>query len=89
MAGRPRLPISAFGAIATRQGSPGVFRAVTRFRDWDGQTRKITATGSSRNDAQATIKADLVARLRAGGSGDALTASSRHSCCSPRRGWRT
>ncbi|WP_166789463.1 site-specific integrase [Cryobacterium sp. TMS1-20-1] len=49
---------------------------MTRFRDWDGQTRKVTATGSSRNDAQAALKSDLAARLRAGGSGDLLTASS-------------
>ncbi len=76
MAGRPRLPISTFGAITTQQVSLGIFRSVTRFRDWDGQTRKVTATGSSRNDAQAALKSDLAARLRAGGSGDLLTASS-------------
>lgn len=46
MAGRPRLPISTFGAVTTTQVSAGVFRAVTRFRDWDGQTRKVTATSS-------------------------------------------
>ncbi len=76
MAGRPRLPISTFGAITTQQVSLGIFRSVTRFRDWDGQTRKVTATGSSRNAAQAALKSDLAARLRAGGSGDLLTASS-------------
>ena len=76
MAGWPRLPISTFGAITTRKVSPGIFRAVTRFRDWDGQTRKVTSTGSSPNAAQAVLKADLAARLRGGNSGDALTASS-------------
>ncbi|TFC95475.1 site-specific integrase [Cryobacterium sinapicolor] len=76
MAGRPRLPISTFGAITTTQVSLGVFRAVTRFRDWDGQTRKVTATSSSRNAAQAALKADLAARLHAGDVGDSLHAGS-------------
>ncbi len=76
MAGRPRLPVSTFGAITTQQVGPGIFRAITRFRDWDGQTRRVTATGPSRNAAQASLKAELAARLRAGGSGDSLTASS-------------
>jgi len=76
MAGRPRLPISTFGGITTQKVGPGVFRSMTRFRDWDGQTRRVTATGSSRNDAEATLKADLAARLRSGGAGDLLNAGS-------------
>ncbi len=76
MAGRPRLPVSTFGAITIQQVGPGIFRAITRFRDWDGQTRTVTATGPSRNAAQASLKAELAARLRASGSGDSLTASS-------------
>ena len=50
-----RLPITTFGAITTREVSPGIIRAVTRSRDWDGQTRKVAATGPSRNAAQ-TVK---------------------------------
>ena len=76
MAGRPRLPISTFGGITTQKVGPGIFRSMTRFRDWDGQTRRVTATGSSRNDAEATLKADLAARLRSGGAGDLLNAGS-------------
>lgn len=49
MAGRPRLPISTFGAIKMTEVGAGRFRATTRFRDWDGQSRQVTATGSSRN----------------------------------------
>lgn len=76
MAGRPRLPISTFGTIATEQLSPGVFRALARYRDWDGQTRKVSATGPSRNAARSALKIDLATRLQAGGIGDALNASS-------------
>jgi integrase len=76
MAGRPRTPISTFGTITTHQIGPGTFRAMTRFRDWDGQTRRVTATGSSRNAARSALKIDLAARLRAGGIGDALNSNS-------------
>jgi hypothetical protein len=55
MAGRPRLPISTFGSITATEISPGRFRAVTRFRDRDGQTRKVTATGSSRKAAKTAL----------------------------------
>jgi integrase len=76
MAGRPRTPISTGGTIRTRKVNPGVFRAVTVFRDWDGQNRKVVASGASRNAAEAALKADLTARLRSGGVGDSLNASS-------------
>ena len=76
MAGRPRLPISTFGAITTTQVGPERFRAVTVFRDWDGESRQVSATRSSRNAAQAALKADLAVRMRAGNSDDSLTASS-------------
>ena len=76
MAGRPRTPISTGGTIRTHQVNPGVFRAVTIFSDWDGQNRKVVATGTSRNAAVAALKTDLTARLRAGGVGDSVNASS-------------
>jgi hypothetical protein len=76
VAGRPRLPISTFGSITTVKLGPGRFRATTVFRDWDGQSRQVGATRESRNVAQAALKVDLAARLRTGGAGDSLTASS-------------
>jgi hypothetical protein len=76
MVGRPRTPISTGGTIRTRKVNPGVFRAITIFRDWDGQNRKVVASGVSRNAAEAALKADLTARLRSGGVGDSLNASS-------------
>lgn len=76
MAGRPRLPIGTFGDITTHQVGPGKVRAVTRFRDWDGQTRQVTATASSSNAAKMALKAQLADRVRASGASDALTADS-------------
>jgi len=76
MAGRPRLPISTFGSIRTTEVGAGRFRAWTRFRDWDGQTRQVTATGSSRNAAATALKVDLAQRMRAGDATDSLDAGS-------------
>jgi len=76
MAGRPRLPIGTFGSITTIRLGPGRFRAAAAFRDLDGQIRQVCATRPSRSAAQAALKVTLVARVRAGGVGDVLTASS-------------
>ena len=62
------------GTIRTRQMNHGVFRAVTVFRDWDGQNRTVVAPGTSRKAAVAALKTDLTARLRVGGVGDSLNA---------------
>nr|WP_241982311.1 hypothetical protein [Cryobacterium ruanii] len=76
MAGRPRLPISTFGAIKTTEVGAGRFRATARFRDWDGQSRQVTATGSSRNAAETALKVELAARMRVGNVGDSANAGS-------------
>ncbi|WP_161499038.1 tyrosine-type recombinase/integrase [Cryobacterium aureum] len=55
---------------------PARFRATTVFRDWDGQSRQVGATRESRNAAQAALKTELAARMRVGGVGESLTASS-------------
>ncbi|WP_033197177.1 tyrosine-type recombinase/integrase [Agromyces italicus] len=75
MAGRPRLPIGTFGDIAVLSLGGGRFRAVTRFRDWDGQTRRVTVTAASRNAARSALKVELASRMRVGDSTD-LTADS-------------
>ena len=79
MAGRPRLPIGTFGEIKTNQVGPGRFRAYTRFRDWDGQTRQVTASRSSRSAARTALKVELADRLRVGDAGDSLRADSPFS----------
>ena len=58
MAGRPRLPVSTFGQIKTAKVDSGRFRAWSRYRDWDGQTRQVTATGLSRNAAVTALKVE-------------------------------
>jgi len=55
MAGRPRLPNGTFGAIQTSRLAPDRYRAWTRFRDWDGQTRQVTVTAASRNTTTALL----------------------------------
>lgn len=75
MAGRPRLPIGAFGDVKTNQVGPGRFRAYARFRDWDGETRQVSATGASRGAAKSALKERLATRMRLGG-GDTLTGDS-------------
>ena len=76
MAGRPRLPVSTFGSITTTKVAPDRYRATTRFRDWDGQTRKVTSMGPSRSAAEAALKVDLAARTRVSDGSDSLTADS-------------
>lgn len=79
MAGRPRLPIGTFGEITATQVAAGRYRAATRFRDWDGQTRQVTASGSSANAAKNALKKVLAGRMRVGGAGDGLTPDSPFS----------
>ena len=76
MAGRPRLPIGTFGEITTREVAPGRYRAASRFRDEDGQTRQIVATGASRNAAKIALKQRLSERQRSGDVSDSLTPDS-------------
>lgn len=77
MAGRPRMPIGTFGEITTSRLESGRFRAFVRFRDWDGQTRQVTATAATAGAAKTDLKLRLAERVRVGGAGDALTADSR------------
>ena len=48
---RPPLPLGTWGTITTEKIRDGSYRALTRFRDTDGNTRRVTATGPS-NDRQ-------------------------------------
>jgi len=59
---RPRLTISTFGGITTRVAPSGRFEARTRFRDWDGQTRQVQATGATARAAERSLKSKLTAR---------------------------
>ena len=59
---RPPLPIGTFGSITTREVRPGVYRARTRFRDFDGVTREVKGTGHSVAAATRELKAKIADR---------------------------
>ncbi|WP_210480685.1 site-specific integrase [Naasia sp. SYSU D00948] len=74
MSGRPRTDIGTFGDIRTTRFPSGQTQAVTRFRDWDGRLRRITATGSTKAQAIAALKRKAADRDRARDAGQAVTA---------------
>lgn len=57
---RPPLPLGAWGRISLDQVAPGVWRAMCRFRDYDGVTRKVEA----RAETGAKAERELIARLQ-------------------------
>lgn len=59
--GRPRTPIGTFGEFTYVKTANGQVQARTRFRDDDGQVRRVSATGATRKAAERALKA-MVAR---------------------------
>ncbi|ANH39508.1 Tyrosine recombinase XerC [Nocardioides dokdonensis FR1436] len=53
---RPRTPIGTFGDISYVKASGGQFRARTRFRDDDGKVRRVSATGTTKREAERNLK---------------------------------
>lgn len=63
---RPPLEIGTWGNIPDPvQVSPGQYRAMTRYRDTDGVTRKVEARGPSKNKARQALEAKLRGRQTA------------------------
>lgn len=63
MAGRPRLEIGTYGTVYDPvQLDSGQWLARTRFRDGDGKTRRVTATGATPAKAKASLRAKLKVR---------------------------
>jgi integrase len=60
--GRPRTPIGTFGDISYAKTASGQIRARTRFRDDDGQIRRVSATGPTRKAAERNLKEVLSQR---------------------------
>ena len=60
---RSRLPIGTFGEITTRRVSSGRFEARSRYRDWDGRSRQVQATGSTGKAAERALKGKLASRF--------------------------
>lgn len=66
MRGRAPLPIGTSGQVSY-SGPKGQITALTRFRDFDGVTRRVSAQGSSKASADAALKEKLKARTHLGG----------------------
>jgi Phage integrase, N-terminal SAM-like domain len=60
--GRPRTPIGTLGDISYAKTASGQIRARTRFRDDDGQIRRVSATGPTRKAAERNLKEVLSQR---------------------------
>lgn len=77
---RPRTPIGTFGEIHIEKTLDGRARALTRFRDYDGQLRRVRATADTPKAAERKLKEMLAERTEQQvGQGDLTSASSfRH-----------
>lgn len=77
---RPRTPIGTFGEIHVERTHDGRSRALTRFRDYDGQLRRVQATADTPKAAECKLKEMLAERTEQEvGQGDLTSASSfRH-----------
>ena len=73
--GRPRTPIEPFGEVSFVRVAGGQVQAPTRFRDNDGQVRRVSATGVSRKEAERNLTTVLAQRASHVASGE-ITADS-------------
>ncbi|WP_036278224.1 tyrosine-type recombinase/integrase [Microbacterium sp. CH12i] len=73
---RPRLTIGTYGEITTRRRPSGRTEARARYRDWDGATRLVQASGDTAAVATHALKAKCVDRNLIAPSAGSLTADS-------------
>ncbi|MBY9076647.1 hypothetical protein K1X13_17570 [Nocardioides sp. WL0053] len=82
--GRKPLPIGSWGLIRTypigkdEKGKPKRFRALAPYRDFDGVTRVVQASGKTATQASQNLRQALQNRTQSGRHGE-LTAMSRFS----------
>lgn len=62
MPGRPSLDIGTHGKIRTSEVEPTAWRAYCQYRDLDGRTRQVSASGASRAAAERELKRKLKRR---------------------------
>src|SRR3954467_14616587 len=72
---RPALPLGTWGTIKTEKTHAGGYRALTRFRDQDGNTPRVTATGPRKSAAERALRDVLGTRTAP--AGELLTAETR------------
>lgn len=75
-AGRDRLEIGTYGDINTTRTAAGTVRAEARYRDWDGEVRKVTATASTEKTAKQALRNKLNRRSTVSGLGTTLSPGS-------------
>jgi hypothetical protein len=74
--GRPPLPIGSWGLIRTypigedSKGKPLRYRALARYRDFDGVTRLVQASGRTATQASQNLRMRLQNRALAGRRGE-------------------
>lgn len=73
---RPRLTIGTYGEITIRRHPSGRIEARARYRDWDGATRLVQASGDTTAAATHALKAKCVGRNLIAPSAGSLTADS-------------
>ena len=73
---RPRLAIGTFGDIGTVRTPGGRYTARARYRDWDGKTRLVEATGETSKAASQALKQKLTSRALFQPSSTVLTPDS-------------
>ncbi|MCC9055227.1 tyrosine-type recombinase/integrase [Microbacterium sp. F2E] len=76
MRGRDRLEIGTYGDINTVQTPAGTVRAEARYRDWDGEVRKVTTTAGTARAAKQALRKKLGQRGTATRFGTTLTPDS-------------
>lgn len=77
MAGRPPLPIGTASPPSTpREVSPGTWETLCRYRDSDGETRRVRARGATPAKSKAALAAKIRDRKRLAGGTDELTVES-------------
>lgn len=72
---RPPLPLGSWGTITTERMPSGKYRALARFRETDGHTRRVTATGPRKSAATNALREVMAQRTETLGA--LLTAATR------------
>jgi integrase len=67
MSPRPQLAIGDYGHISYSRSPDGKWVAMARYRDVDGETRRVKAQGGSRGAAESALKAKFRGRAKSAG----------------------
>jgi hypothetical protein len=70
--GRPGLELGTYGAIRVYETAAG-YRAMTRYRDYDGKVRLVERHGQTKGAAEKALRAALRDRVRIDGGAELQT----------------